>query len=94
MTPADALMNTVQWRETGLADDGSGAPFATHEGVLSIGGIDLNCYQLSTGQRVFDAESVARFFAPPDKCIHCDSSFVPRGPDEWCYCRCHHTDGF
>jgi hypothetical protein len=26
------------------------------------------------------------------KCIHCDSSFVPTGPDDWCYCVCHQKE--
>lgn len=29
---------------------------------------------------------------PVMKCIHCDPSFIPTGPDDWCYCRCHETE--
>jgi hypothetical protein len=31
------------------------------------------------------------------KCIHCDPSFVPTGPDDWCNCQCHvssYSEGF
>lgn len=28
----------------------------------------------------------------PQRCIHCDPSFVPSGPDDWCYCICHRKD--
>lgn len=28
------------------------------------------------------------------KCIHCDPSFKPTGPDDWCYCICHNTGEF
>ena len=24
-----------------------------------------------------------------EKCIHCDPTFKPTGPDDWCYCKCH-----
>ena len=66
MTPVDAMMNSVEWRAIEpdaamLADDG--IPYATHEGVLNIGGFEFQCYQLLYGRRVIDAESVARFFA-------------------------------
>jgi hypothetical protein len=65
MTPADAMMNSVEWQSIEpdaamLADDG--IPYATHEGVLNIGGFEFKCYQLSDGKRVFDADSVHRFF--------------------------------
>jgi hypothetical protein len=65
MTPAEAMMNTVEWEvieldANMLANDG--IPYATHEGILNIGGFDFKCYQLSDGRRVFDAESVHRFF--------------------------------
>lgn len=23
------------------------------------------------------------------KCIHCDPTFVPQGPGDWCGCECH-----
>lgn len=29
----------------------------------------------------------------PDKCLHCDPTFVPTGPDGWCDCKCHANDG-
>jgi len=65
MTPAEAMMNSVEWQPIApdaamLSDDG--LPYATHEGTLSIGGFEFKCYQLSNGARVFDAESVHRFF--------------------------------
>lgn len=86
MTPAEALMNSVQWRETGMTDDGSGLPYATHEGVLSIGGVDLKCYQLNDGRRIFDAESVTQFFAPLDTdesyaCPDCKAQMAQVGID-------------
>ena len=63
-TPADAIMNTVEWIECEgdepQVDDG--IPYATHKGTLKIGDIELECYQLSDGRRVFDADSVAKIF--------------------------------
>lgn len=25
----------------------------------------------------------------PARCIHCDPTFKPTGPDDWCQCQCH-----
>jgi len=37
-------------------------PYATYEGVLQIPGRPaISCYQLNTGERVFDADAVARW---------------------------------
>ena len=62
--PIDRLLDAVGWRECKgaipTADDG--VPYATHEGVLWIGSGSLKCYKLSNGQRIFEAESVHRFF--------------------------------
>lgn len=66
MTSVETLLDTVEWRETGMTDDGDGLPYPTHEGVLNLGGIELKCYRLSNGVRVFDAESVAQFFGCND----------------------------
>lgn len=64
MTPADLMMNTVEWVECEgeIPCEDDGIPCATHKGTLKIGDIELDCYQLSDGQRVFDADSVMRFF--------------------------------
>lgn len=58
-TYLDAL---VIWEPTGAADDGSGLPYPTHTGVLSIGELTIRCYQLSDGRRLIDAEDAARLF--------------------------------
>ncbi len=60
--PVDVLMDRVEWRETGAVDDGSDLPYATHEGVLRIGGITLRVAQLSDGQRVINAEDIDLLF--------------------------------
>ena len=71
--PIDRLLDTVEWRECEgelpVADDG--LPYATHKGILWIGGYPLECYQLSTGQRVFEAESVHRFFDGEEGAARC-----------------------
>jgi hypothetical protein len=66
MSAVELLLNTVEWHETGMTDDGDDLPYPTHKGVLNIGGIELKCYRLSNGKRVLDAESVARFFGCND----------------------------
>jgi hypothetical protein len=25
-------------------------------------------------------------------CIHCDPTFIPDGPDDYCYCLCHRSE--
>jgi len=61
--PIHRLLDTLDWtpvdKPEGVDPDGL---YATHEGVLEIGGARLRCYQLSDGQRVFDAGDVAEFF--------------------------------
>ena len=39
-----------------------GQVWATHSGVLKMGEIELRCHVLSSGQRIFDAEDVEKFF--------------------------------
>jgi hypothetical protein len=41
---------------------GDDLPYATHEGALNVAGFEFKCYQLSTGERVIDEESIVRFF--------------------------------
>ena len=38
-------------------------PFATHSGVVTIGGVDMHVHQLSDGRRIIEADDVARFFS-------------------------------
>ena len=60
-TTLDRLLDGVEWTATGRLPAGE-LPYATHEGVLHIAGSELRVYQLSDGQRVFDADDFARFF--------------------------------
>ncbi len=62
MHPIDLFFDGVEWKPTGAVDDGSGVPFATHEGVAHVGGSALKVFQLSTGQRVIDKDDAERFF--------------------------------
>jgi hypothetical protein len=63
-TPIEQMLDRVQWtpREDNAEHDGS-LPYATHSGVLTIAGYDLQCYRLSDGQTVFDADDFRRFFS-------------------------------
>jgi hypothetical protein len=58
------LLDQVDWRPVphDTPAVASAGPYATHEGVLSTPLGDIPCYQLSSGERVFDAEAVARVF--------------------------------
>lgn len=35
--------------------------YATHEGVLDLGGFKMKCFILNNGQRILDAEDVEKF---------------------------------
>lgn len=62
--PIDALLDQAEWVE--VVRDGppteSDLPYATHSGVLRIGTCELKCYRLNTGEAIFDADDLIRFF--------------------------------
>ena len=56
------LLDQVAWTPMPPADDAEpGLPYATHEGVLDLPGLGrVPVYQLNTGERVFDGETLER----------------------------------
>lgn len=61
-TPIEQLLDNVGWQEiTGNAPDDD-TLYATHSGVLSIGGINLRVYLLNDGRRVIESEDLERLF--------------------------------
>lgn len=61
-TPIYRLLDAVEWTPTGAAPSND-LPYATHSAVLLIEGLPpLRCYQLNTGERVFDADDVTDWF--------------------------------
>jgi hypothetical protein len=59
----DHLMDQVAWRVVPRAASVQpGEPYATHEGILQTPMGNIPCFQLNTGERVFDAETVVRLF--------------------------------
>jgi hypothetical protein len=64
-TPIDRLLDGLNWQVLPPARDPlPGTLYATHQGVLKIGGAELKCYTLNNGQRVIDQESLEKFFSP------------------------------
>lgn len=62
--PIDALLDTTEWTPVERDETTeSGVPYATHSGVLEIGGSKLRCYRLNTGMAVIDADDFDAFFA-------------------------------
>ena len=61
------MLDSLDWKPTGapdhFEDERAALPYATHEAVLQIGSARLRCFQLSNGQRVFDADDVQNFFS-------------------------------
>lgn len=42
------------------------SPIAVWAGVFTVYGVDIHCYVLDDGRRVFDAGDIERFFAESD----------------------------
>lgn len=62
--PVEHLLDNVEWKPMPpLAGGGGPFPYATHEGVLQIGELNLRVYQLNTGQRVIREEDLEKFLA-------------------------------
>lgn len=62
--PIEVLLDRVEWEayESVPLPNSDRLPYVTHHGILDIGETKLQCYQLNTGQRVFDAEDVEGLF--------------------------------
>jgi hypothetical protein len=58
--PIERMLDAVEWRP--IPGAGGTDLHATHEGVLALADIELRCYVLSDGTRVFDADDIERFF--------------------------------
>lgn len=56
------MLDSVDWKPTGLDPRDYPGKVVTYEGELVIDGFRLRCYQLGGGERVFDADDVAEFF--------------------------------
>lgn len=64
MTPTEILLNKVQWTKVAVdkGNTGTGMPYVTHQGTLKLDDVELRCYQLNDGRRIFDAEDIERLF--------------------------------
>lgn len=58
--PIERLLDDIDWKPLPEPTEIDGLPYATHEGVLHIADIELRVYQLNTGERVIDEESLVR----------------------------------
>lgn len=61
-TPIDIALESVDWKESGLAPTEDGTPYATHEGVFKVMGLSLRCYRLNDGRAIFNAEDMENWF--------------------------------
>ena len=61
--PIQKLFDSVAWRTLDTEDCAPWETYATHEGELTIMDSTFRVFQLNTGQRVFEAGDVERFFA-------------------------------
>ena len=60
--PIDIILDRVKWLPVPVPEEAPDMPYTTYEGTLNFLGHDFKVYQLSNGQRVFDAEDLERFF--------------------------------
>jgi len=64
--PIAKLLDAVSWRpvcyETDPSEVSDGLPHVTHEGTLDFCGTKFRVYQLSSGDRVIDADDIKEFF--------------------------------
>ena len=58
----DDILNNLTWEPVGWSGEPSDLPHVTHRGILRIGNQELECFQLSNGQRIFTEESLMKFF--------------------------------
>ena len=59
---SDTFLSNVKWEPlAGDAPADESIPWATHRGVLRINGSELECFRLSNGQAVFEANSFRKF---------------------------------
>jgi hypothetical protein len=56
------MMDDADWQPLYNEDRPDGLPYATHFGILNIGGNELRVFQLNTGKRVILEEDMAAFF--------------------------------
>ena len=62
-SPMSYILDGVLWeRVASVQENSDGLPWVTHQGVFDFAGARLRCYQLSDGQRVFDADDVEAAF--------------------------------
>ena len=59
----ETLLDSVNWeRIDATPADTNGLPYATHQGVLTIGGEALRCFRLNDGRAILHADDVHRVF--------------------------------
>ena len=62
MNPIEQLLSNIEFVPISdeLIKKSDDMPYVTHEGVLDIGGVKIQVYQLSNGQRVISEGEIAR----------------------------------
>jgi hypothetical protein len=61
-SPIAMALDDVDWVKCPDWGHENDEVWATHEGVLRLGEIEFKCYTLNTGERVFAADDIERFF--------------------------------
>ena len=77
-TPIEQMLDTVVWTAGEAAPHAPDELYATHEGVLGIGGVKLRCYRLNNGQTVFDADDFRAFFGDLLGDLYSDIAATPK----------------
>lgn len=63
-TTIDTLLDSLEWKPEPKPEvsNNSDLPFVTHSGLLRLNGVQLKVYQLSSGERVIDADDLQELF--------------------------------
>jgi hypothetical protein len=62
MNTIDMILDGVTWVAVDPPKVAGDLPYVTHTGTFAIGIFEMQCYQLSNGQRVIAKESIASLF--------------------------------
>ena len=63
-SPIDILLSQVDWKPITVQQDISDEmPYATHQGTLKIGDIEIEVVQLNNGTRIIPEQSLVKFFS-------------------------------
>lgn len=66
MSPIEKLLDSITYVPTNFVKEtDSDLPYATHEGILKLGEVEIKVVQLSNGQRIIPQGELEKIFGNP-----------------------------